>query len=377
MAVKRLGQESGREKVQLSARMLPLAEKHYALARQIFGPADNQRIAPSAADIVSAEGVMSGSLLGLFGGAAQQQPYHLIAGILDVDPPPPSAASGPLITLLQTMMNTPFYLGAWPTPGFLQIFGLGRQQGQTDAEGFTRGVLFWQRQVGNVTLVSPQRETLANVGGRLNVTPSSQPAQLWLHAGDLSRSRMTQYFNNVGYHRAEQITAGNGYFLHTLTTQLGVPADEAFKVAERLLDARLISPIGGQYELGHPEGQFPTWVSTAQTGAAPPIASTGRPIVDMIRGGEMGAAPGGYLAPPLDWLRGLEATMAIDQGQLSIDAQVLMERQADGQPSAPPPTENKTPRAPTPSPTISKTLESVLKPPPSASKVPPPPEPGK
>jgi hypothetical protein len=290
-------------------------------------------VAPSNADIISAEGIMAGSLMTMFtGGGGQREPYHLIVGLRDVDTPP-AQRQGPLLTALSMMTSTPFYLGAWPNPGFLQIFGVGRGDTPVDAEGFSRGALFWQRQVGQFFLVSPQRETLADVGSRLNVIETPRPAQFWLHAGDLSQSKLAQFANSMGYNRAKQLTDGNTHILHSLTTQLGAPAADAMTVAEKLLDARIVSPIGGQFELVHRDGEFPMWVSTADTGG-PSGAAVG-PLRGLLMGQSGPSAPAGYLAPPLDWLRGLDMDLGVEEGKLSVDAQVLMERRAaDGRPTA-------------------------------------------
>ncbi len=359
LAIKRLGSEGNRERVEIAARMLPLAEKHYSLARKFLGPPDKQRVAPSEADVISAEGIMANSMLSMFtGGGTQHEPYHLIVGMRDVNAPAPQRQGGPLMSALSMMQSTPFYLGAWPNPGFLQIFGVGRGDAPVDAEGFSRGVLFWQRQVGSFFLVSPQRETLADVGARLKVVETPRPAQFWLHAGDLSQSKMAQFANGMGYNRAKQVTEGNTHFLHSLTTQLGVPAADALAAAEKLLDARIVSPIGGQFELVRREGEFPMWVSTADTGGP---SNGGGPLRGLLTGQGGQAAPAGYLAPPLDWLRGLDMDLGVEEGKLAIDAQVLMERRvSDGRPMAnnsgpatptasqpnPPPTRQPPPRPP-------------------------------
>jgi hypothetical protein len=148
-----------------------------------------------------------------------------------------------------------------------------------------------------VTAVSPQ----------LKLIDAPQPGQFWVHVGDVSQSKMAQFSNAMGYSRACDVTIGNSHFLHSLSTQLGVAPEQAFTAGEQLLGSKLVSPVGGKYELVKAEGQFPVWGSTA--------------LKDQVSG-----MPAGYLSPPLDWLRGLDADLVLEESQLSVNAQIIMQR---------------------------------------------------
>ncbi len=64
-----------------------------------------------------------------------------------------------------------------------------------------------------------------------------------------------------------------------------------------------------------PEGEFPFWTSTA--------------LENQQRSAPL-SVPEGFVSPPLDWLRGLDMELAIEQAKLSLDGQILMQRRATG-----------------------------------------------
>jgi hypothetical protein len=105
--------------------------------------------------------------------------------------------------------------------------------------------------------------------------------------------------------------------LHQVTEQFHVPTDMAKTAAELLLDAKLICPLGGQYVYRPmPEG-VGYWTSTALEGTRRPGLL--RPQV-----------PEGYLAPPLNWFRGLNLDAALTDGSLSAHIELDMQWPAKG-----------------------------------------------
>lgn len=302
-AVKQLGMENDRERVQIAARMLPLAPQHYSLAMRLLGPAERQRLAPVPTDLVTAEAVVSGNLISLIQsffpavvGPQAPGPYHLGIGVRNGEAPY-DLRDGQLVARGGLLSSVPFYLTAWPTPGILTLLEQLR--------------LMTETRVGPITAMAPRQEVLADVAPQLKVVDAARPGQIWLHVGDVTQSKLTQFSNALGYSRARTITLGNTHFLHTLTTQLGVAPERALAIGEQLLDARLVSPVGGKYELVKPEAEFPFWTSTSLANG---------------RGGLLAEVPEGFQSPPLDWFRGLDAELAIEQGTLSFDAELIMLR---------------------------------------------------
>ncbi len=398
-------QQTDREHVVLDMRMIPLVPKNDGLVQKLFGPPSQQRVAPRAGDVVSLELItgggalggssgLLGSVAGLFGlqspgGGGNAQPYHLFGGVRNNEtalgardsqqlqsevlpgepmvgellPPPPGAA--PEVPALPTPAaaapilggggtnGVRLYFGAWPVPGLLQSLGLAGPGIPTDAEGYgqSKGG-FWSRQVGDFTVASRQRDVLADVTSDLRTIDAPRPAQAWLHVGDVSDSKLVRLANTVGYLRARHVASGNAHFLHSLVTQLGVPSDKAREVAERLLNARLVSPVGGGYELQTRDGRYPTWAATG----LPKQQSGGGLLAGL-------SPPEGFQTPPLDWFRGLDLDFSSVAGSLSGHAEIDMQRpniESIATPTATPPV--KTPPPPVPAPDLRPELKSVLKP---------------
>jgi hypothetical protein len=257
-----------------------------------------------------------------------------------------------------------WYVGGWPSPGPLANLGIGGSNVQIDAAGYGYGGNFWQRQIataaGPITVASMKRDVLAEVAGSLNVAEVEQPAQIWLHSDDVSGSKIAGLANQILYLRARGVSRGNARFLHRLTTQLGVDSNDALNTAERLLDARLVSPIGGRYELQTHAGEFPTWTTVGQSEAG---------------GGVLPSAPPDFQSPPLDWFRGVDLYGGSNATGLWAHAALAMQRPgtaavsnraipAQPSPAAPPAESVVAPRA--------KPKAEIVPPPP----IPSPPEPG-
>ena len=316
VAVRRTDAGNGRDQMAIAVRTIPLAAKSNFLTDRL-GPPDGKHIEPVAGDIVAIDAVVNGSLQGMFnlGGGAPAQPYHLFAGVRGSD--------FRLDTRLSAFVpNWRYYVGAWPVPGLLTMFGAGKPGTPVDANGFSQASGFWQRQMGQMTVISPQGDLLAEVTPSLKLASAPDDAQVFLHVGDLTSSKLAGVANQFGYKRARTIAFGNAQYLQSLTTQLGVPPQKAMEVAERLADARLVSPLGGGYELVTRENGFPTWVPTALKNET---------------AGDFVMAEAKFQSPPLDWFRGLELTLKSDPGKLlAVNATVQMQRPTPAPPEPSP-----------------------------------------
>jgi hypothetical protein len=115
---------------------------------------------------------------------------------------------------------------------------------------------------------------------------------------------------NVYYQRGLTASAGNAQFLTLLAQQLHVPMEQAKDTAEDLLDAQMICPLGGEYQLVEDlSGGLKTWQSTAWAGRTPT------------------SVPEGFEAPLLKWFRGLDAHLTRDGDQLMTRIELDMQRQ--------------------------------------------------
>lgn len=378
-AVRRVAtSEPGREQVTLDIRMLPLAENADKFVRPALGPAGTQRIAPLPGDVASLEISSSGNgfLKSFASSGGGGQPAHIFAGVLNAYDASgagqlPGVAGtqlpgivGKVLEGFSIVESLRWYIGGWPSPGGLQQLGVGDSNAQVDAEGFGFAKGLWQRQIstanGPITVASNKRDVVAEVAGGLNIVDTAQPAQIWLQIDDISNTRFAGLANQVGYMLARGVSRGNERFLHRMTTQLGVPPDQALDAGQKLLDARLISPIGGRFELLSGQGAFPSWSVATESGAS---SGAGVSLV----------APAGYVSPPLDWFRGVKLYGGSDTRGLWAHAEVAMQRSAAEAPqnnSLPAPGQPRSVIALPPPPAPATRV------PPPAVPIPSPPEPG-
>jgi hypothetical protein len=203
------------------------------------------------------------------------------------------------------------YIGTNGELGPLAILNFGFPP--SDPAGYSHSRLdAWRRQYENYTVFSFQREVLDTVVPSLRFVPAARPAQIRLKMGDCSNARVTLALNDLAYARTRETSLGNLRLLHALNQQLRVPPAACRNEAERLLDAKMICPLGGKYVLRESSDGPPHWTSTALN----PAESGGFLKVH---------APQGYLSPPLNWLRGLNLDATMTEKSISAHAEVIMQ----------------------------------------------------
>ena len=215
---------------------------------------------------------------------------------------------------MRLLRSTPGYLGAWPKPGFLDWLPLRR--GEIPPDGFSR-LLFdvWRWQGDGFSVLSFHRDVLENAVPQLRIEDAESPAQIRVQVGDLSQSQLQGYVNGLYYQRAWQTSVANVRLLQSLSQQLRVPPDRALVTAEKILDTKLICPLGGTYEIAQLNDRQ-VWKSTAwdtNTGGLPPD----------------------YGAPLLQWFRGLNANLTKSGDQLVVHSQIDMQPIANKDKKAP------------------------------------------
>ena len=142
-----------------------------------------------------------------------------------------------------------------------------------------------------------------------------RPAQIWFRADDLANSRLAPFINAYGYRQSRQIAQGNTRFMNMLVEQLHVPQADAMTTAERLLEARLLEPLGGKYELAELPGGQKAWTSTA-----------------LVEHSDAKSTPADYQFPALSWFRGIQLEALVDGGQMAVHGELIMpvETQSSG-----------------------------------------------
>ena len=110
---------------------------------------------------------------------------------------------------------------------------------------------------------------------------------------------------------AGQTSLGNLRLLHAMVEQLHVPAESAKDAAELLLAAKLVDPFGSPYVYQSGDGTG-NWSAASLEG-------------DNASPGLFGSdVPEGYLAPPLNWFRGLNFDTLLAENCLSGHAEIDM-----------------------------------------------------
>jgi hypothetical protein len=102
-----------------------------------------------------------------------------------------------------------------------------------------------------------------------------------------------------------------------LNQQLHVPPAACRDTAEKLLDGKLICPLGGKYVLRQSDGGSQQWTSIALQ----PLPASSGGLLKVH-------APPGYVSPPLNWFRGLDLDATMTEKTVSAHAEVMMQSPA-------------------------------------------------
>jgi hypothetical protein len=292
----------GLEHVEIDLQAAPLTARHEEYLNRWLGPPAPQRLAPVAGNLVTLEASMRG------GGKVEAGDHFLYFGLQDLLGGQLPADNRPLLEALRVVIGqSPLrgYLAAWPEPGLLSAIG-GRADVPVDPAGYARLVTgVWRRTFDQFTVLSFHREVLEQVTPQFRLVPSPRPVQIALRIEDLQGTNLSGWVNREGYERAAKMSEGNLRLLSLLAGEFRVPAKQSLDAAQTLLDARLLDPLGGQYELAADAaagGSGVRWRST-RSGAS---------------------APANYQFPALNWIRGLDAEAWFDQGRLVLHSDVEM-----------------------------------------------------
>jgi hypothetical protein len=298
VGLQRSSPEKKLEKVVIDARMMPFSRSNFERLQDRFGPADTYQMAPIPQNLGSFEAVL--------------KDQRIFGGLQDVNPPGMASEGSSLPGgLFRDVLVG--YLGADGPLGPLGLLNLGLFS-QTDAAGFAQSALGgWRLSMDNITMFSFQQQVLANVARQLEYIEAAEPAQFRLDVGDIAQARITPLLNDLGYGRTAETSRGNLRLMHQLNQHLNVPVAECRNVAEDLLDATVICPLGGDYEIAEAASGMQWWTSSALTGSR-------------LGGLLSEPAPEGFVAPPLNWFRGLKAEMQILPETLNVHAEVLMQQ---------------------------------------------------
>jgi hypothetical protein len=292
------------ERLEVLVRVAPLGVAQYQRLSGYLGPARPDRLAIVPGDVLRIDGV-------------GPQGRYLFLGVQDFEPAL-TVRNGRIRWALQSYDTIRAYLGGVPDLGQVEsllglIFG---GTGVPDVAGYIRWPFgLWQRSGNGMTVLAFRQELLDWVTPKLVAQQLVTPAQLHVHAVDLSNTRLASGINALGYQHARQVSFGNCALMKQLQRQLGVPADKCQETAERLVGARFLCPLGGKYGSLPAQNGKSLWVSSAWSGENAPA------LVQV---------PEDYQFPVLQWLRGLELDTQLQPDHLTIRADVLVARKPVG-----------------------------------------------
>ncbi len=295
--------DAGRERLHVQAHASPYLREHYGLLGKWLGAPSTRMAKPVPGDIAHFSAVMGQGPPD----SPQRPPDYLIFGALR-DFQLPLVRDGDQVRMV---LGTPLleyvrgYLGAWPVPGMLTLLtGNGLQPPREDPLGYSPILagFGWQRRAGDFTLLSLKREVLETITPQLQIIDAPEPAQLRLWVGDPHAAGVAETLSALGYKRAREATVSNSRLMNRLSDQLRVPRPESREEVEELLDAELVSSVGGEYALV----QFPSGLRIWNSTALAPQADA-----------DPTQAPEEYEFPLLKWFRGLNARLVMDDQALS------------------------------------------------------------
>ncbi|MCH8921886.1 MAG: hypothetical protein IIA67_01920 [Planctomycetes bacterium] len=301
--------KDNKERLVIDARVPKITSKPLAKFTAMLGRPTTRRLKPIGGDVVATQIVLNGK-----GTLRDVGEHHLFARLQDVAPLV-NLRGGPLLMLTQLKDALVGYVGAWPQPGYLRLLEIPREVARgADRDGNVPARFgSWQHLAGRFTLFSFQRGLLPYVSRQLEFEEAPRAAQAWARIGDLSEAKLAASVNKLGHTKARKVSAGNLQLLQALSEQFHVPPAQALRVAQRLVDARLVCPLGGDYKPITLAGGLETWQSTAWSRA------------DGLTSGEV---PADYQMELLRWFRGMEADLIANDRTVALHVEIIMQRPA-------------------------------------------------
>ena len=172
----------------------------------------------------------------------------------------------------------------------------------------------WRWQDDQWSLLSFHKSILDRSVPQLRLEESSEIAQVRLSVANPQGTHLAQWINRVWWQQGWQASVSNAQLMDTLHQQLRVSPESCLDQANRLLDARLQCPLGGQYVFEKFDDRSPAGVWTSSAWSRSAFGRTGRPL-----------PPDDYTAPWLDWFRGAKIHATQQPNSLSVVGMVRIE----------------------------------------------------
>ncbi|MEX0791765.1 MAG: hypothetical protein WD045_01415 [Pirellulaceae bacterium] len=287
--------DEGLERLAIDARMSPFQRENYQQFISRLGPPLHNHIAPTSRDMATFQAVLRGDAPGAV--------HHYAVGVQDLAFPIQDFSQGGLLNTLRMIQATPGYLTAWPKPGIIDRIPLIGAAAAPDPFGYSQLPFgLWRREWNDFSTMSFHFDILREVTEQLHLVEDEHPAQVRLHVGDVSNAQVTPLANQLAQAWARSGSHGNARFFHMLNQQLGVPMAEAKEFGDNLLNAELICPLDGEFQVVRDIGGYERWVSTG-----------------------WGNENTEFQARLMGWFRGLNARLNVEESRLVLHAELDMQ----------------------------------------------------
>ncbi|MEZ6100007.1 MAG: hypothetical protein R3E01_13655 [Pirellulaceae bacterium] len=302
-----LDAKAGTERVDVDMRIAPFDQQKYRFIASLMGPPTTERMKTPDGTILSVDAFLRGGTL-----RPSVPEHHLFLGVQD-SAVPLMASKGNLLGTLRLIRSAPVYVAAWPSPGWLDFLPLLPER-RDYVSGYSQLPFgLWRRQWEEYAAISFHQEILEDISPKLCADECERPAQIRVMVGNIAEAKMTDWFNALAADRALRASLANTRFLNALSQQFPIPRSEARQVGERLLDCQLVCALGGEYQLveaADGNAQSGQWRSTAwEEGIVPRVKN-----------------PQDFRAPVMDWFRGVDADVVLDNQQLQVSLHLDMQR---------------------------------------------------
>ncbi|MBX3421360.1 MAG: hypothetical protein KF752_07360 [Pirellulaceae bacterium] len=303
------GQTEVDQQFTIEAYIAPFHPGKYGWIAEQLAEASLVELALPADDIVSLQARVHG-------GKGDEQAYYLFGGLKDMLPPDQEETQG-LIRSLRAFKSAPAYLGAWPKPDIVENLplGIGSRLGKPDSSGYSRMIGgLWRWQDDQWSLLSFHKSILDRAVGQVKFKPSADMAQVRLRVANLDNTQLASWINRESWQQGWTASHANAHVMDLIHQQFKVPAGQCRQVTERLLDAQIQCPLGGQYQF---QSQ---WTESEAESKASALDVDSTPLEQRITSGWWASSawssstmahgrplpPEDYMAPWLQWFRGAQ-----------------------------------------------------------------------
>ncbi len=170
-------------------------------------------------------------------------------------------------------------------------------------------------------------DTLKAATPHLALRQAPRPAQLRLTIGDLGGSQAAPLLRAQQYLLEREASRVNAKLLDSFTGQLNIGDNQALEAASRVLGARVVCPLGGDYRRDPPDFQFSThqpWYSTAWPAAAD--VWNQRPFFERLSLSHLHEPPSSYSPRLLNWVKGLVVEVQFENQTMQSRVELTVSR---------------------------------------------------